>query len=248
MAKLKSNDFLLYMTDTPTGTVYERVAALTTNDLEYTREVQDITSKDSDGWMESFKTTKSLTTNGTCILSTGSTSQTNLLTKSFFGASATGTLTFSVNPTNGQTIVLNGVTITFRTTAVIDTDITIGGSLLVTLASLSNALNARQIFGIDTADYMNSATVLSIVAKIGATGNAYTLNAGTTTATASGATLTGGVDDAPTWKFRITRGAVEKYEGVFVIDSLKRSGDVNGVQTFEIALSNSGTLTYTPAP
>lgn len=110
-------------------------------------------------------------------------------------ADASGSLTFAGNPTNGQTIVLNGVTWTFVTSGATGTQTNLGVSLAATLTQLASDLNASGNASIDVASYAISGSKLVVTYKtVGTGGNAYTLAAGTSGATPSGATLTGGAD------------------------------------------------------
>lgn len=107
---------------------------------------------------------------------------------------ATGNLTFGGgNPSDTQTIVLNGVTWTFTSSAPVGNQTLIGATLAQTLAYLAVDLNASAVVGINVANYTVNATQLFITYNTGgAGGNAYTLNGGTAGATRSAATLTGG--------------------------------------------------------
>ncbi|MBV8656620.1 MAG: phage tail protein [Burkholderiales bacterium] len=115
------------------------------------------------------------------------------------GTQATGTLTFTVNPTNGQNVVLNGTTITFVTSGAVGAQVNIGGTLANTLTNLQTLLSGGTVIPVATLSSSASSTVLTLTAGYnfqGTAGNALTLSAGTTTATASGATLAGGVNGA----------------------------------------------------
>ncbi len=117
----------------------------------------------------------------------------------FMGAQATGSLTFTVNPTNGQTIVLDGVTWTFVVSGATGNETNIGLSLSATLTQLQTDLTASGNVSISLANYAATATVLTITYKtVGTAGNTYTLGAGTSGATASGPTLVGGSNASTT--------------------------------------------------
>jgi hypothetical protein len=117
----------------------------------------------------------------------------NSITISGGNQAASGSLTFLSNPSNGQYIVLNGVTWTFVTTITSGPQILIGDDVTVTLAELAYQLNNYNSTSINVATYSVSGKILVITYKTsGPGGNAYTLNAGNAPATASGATLTGG--------------------------------------------------------
>ena len=114
---------------------------------------------------------------------------------------ASGSLTFSANPTAGQTIVLNGVTLTANT------DFTVGGSTQATIDNIVTALNSSTNAALSNMTYARSgSSVLTITAKSGGTiGNQFIINkaSSTTSFTVSGAstqvanvyTLSGGLND-----------------------------------------------------
>jgi len=105
--------------------------------------------------------------------------------------SATGSIVFVSNPSNGDTITMNGSAFTFRTLPTLTTEIQIGASLSATLGNAVTVLNASTDANVNVATYSNDALTLFIVYDTpGTGGNAYTLAAGV--ATPSGANLTGG--------------------------------------------------------
>lgn len=133
------------------------------------------------------------------------------------GAIATGTITITTNPTTGDTIVVNGYTVTFKTSAAVAGEVTIGAAAANTAANLAAALNALNDKRVAAAVYSAAAAVVTVNwgnRQIGgstgvkaAEGNGFTLNAGTAgvKVTLSGATLTGGTD--PTSKsVQVTNG------------------------------------------
>lgn len=109
------------------------------------------------------------------------------------GTAATGNLLFGGgNPSNTQTIVLNGVNWTFVTSGAAGNQTNIKGTLALTLAQLVTDLTASVVAGISVATYTNNATRLFVTYNSAATrGDAYTLGGGTSGATPSGATLAG---------------------------------------------------------
>jgi hypothetical protein len=112
------------------------------------------------------------------------------------GVAATGTYTFTGNPTVGQTIVLNGVTWTFETTISGASQTKIQASLAATLAQLANDLASSNNNSLIVASYsITTGTVLNITYDtLGTVGNAYTLASGTYGGVVSGATLSGGTN------------------------------------------------------
>lgn len=110
-----------------------------------------------------------------------------------FQTKANGTYTFTINPTNLQTIVLNGTTWTFTTAAPVGNQSQIGTTVQATLDNLVTLLNASADVNIVTATYNRTNLTLNILYKTtGTGGNAYTLAVGTYNGAISGATLAGG--------------------------------------------------------
>lgn len=116
---------------------------------------------------------------------------------------ATGTLTFADNPTDGQNVKIGDTTYTFKDTPAAANDIQIGGSVVSSIATLVRVVNGTGEAGVDyyegtttpNASAIASASdlVVTVTAKdAGVAGNAVALTS--TAATASAATLTGGVD------------------------------------------------------
>ncbi len=97
-----------------------------------------------------------------------------------YGIPATGAYAFTTNPTNNQTIILNGTTWTFKTSGASGNQTNLGANLGATLSNLVANLNASVDGGIDVATYAISGNNLAIsYATAGVAGNAYTLAAGT---------------------------------------------------------------------
>ncbi|MGZ8172582.1 MAG: hypothetical protein ACXWT0_01640 [Methylobacter sp.] len=115
------------------------------------------------------------------------------------GVKATGTITASGVPAAGDTLVVGGVTFTFRSSAatvVSSTDILAlaGSTTAVIAANIQAALAASTIAAVNAASYTLSGSVVTVTYnEYGTAGNAFTLvKTGTGTAV-SGATLSGGV-------------------------------------------------------
>lgn len=109
------------------------------------------------------------------------------------GIKASGTYTFTGNPTNGQTIILNGVTWTFVTGTPSGNQSKIQGTVADTVAELVRNLNASASASLTVATYTLNGLVVTITYDtIGTGGNSYTLAAGTYGGSISGGTLTGG--------------------------------------------------------
>lgn len=119
----------------------------------------------------------------------------NTDTIAFTGGSsqaASGYLQFSGNPANNDTITLNGLTWTFVTSGPTTHQTQIQATLILTLAQLASDLNASGASQLTVATYNATSTFLDITYNTtGTAGNAYAIVSGTS-ATVSGATLTGG--------------------------------------------------------
>lgn len=106
---------------------------------------------------------------------------------------ATGSYTFSSNPTNGQNIILNGVTWTFVTSGATGTQTNIQSTVQATVYQLITDLTNSGNSSINAARYNATSLMLNITyGTTGTVGNTYTLAPGTYGGTPSGGTLTGG--------------------------------------------------------
>jgi hypothetical protein len=122
------------------------------------------------------------------------------------GQSAYGSIVFGQQPADGNTIIINGVTITFHASGATGDDVNIGPTLGDTVAALATHLNGSVTAGLASQSYSayppspggsaqgSGANTLMIADKTaGTAGNAIAISAaGTPGATASGATLAGG--------------------------------------------------------
>lgn len=108
------------------------------------------------------------------------------------GVAASGTVTYTLNMVNNQTLTLNGTVWTFVTAAPTTyTQVLIGSTLAATLAQLAFQLNTSPDANTSLCSYSATALVLSIAYKAqGVGGNAYTL--ASSVGTVSAATLLGG--------------------------------------------------------
>jgi hypothetical protein len=79
-----------------------------------------------------------------------------------FGAHAIGGYTFALNPSDTNTILFNGVTFTFVTTASTATNINIKGSLALTMAEAAIVLNASVNASVSVATYTATATGVNV--------------------------------------------------------------------------------------
>lgn len=112
------------------------------------------------------------------------------------GSRATGSLTVAVNPSVAETLVVNGVTLTFIAGASTATDVHIGASAADTADNLAAVLAASLNVLLLPATYTAAGGIVSITYDVdGVVGNAFTLaNSSGANVTRSAATLTGGVD------------------------------------------------------
>lgn len=113
---------------------------------------------------------------------------------------ASGTATFSANPTALDTLTIAGTAITFVASGATGNQVNIGASLPATLSNLLAFLQASADTGLVKCSYVLSGSVLTIyanqfsgTAQAGTGGNSLTLTKTSTVITVSGATLTGGV-------------------------------------------------------
>lgn len=116
------------------------------------------------------------------------------------GPTAIGFLSFNTNPSNGDDIVLNGVTWTFVAAGAVGPQTNIQADILSTVTQLSWDLSASVDAALTPAYYTagnRRSTLgtycLGVTYRVGGVGgNAYTLGLGTAASARSGATLTGG--------------------------------------------------------
>lgn len=104
-------------------------------------------------------------------------------------AAAEGTLTFTANPSNGDTVTIGATVYTFATTAAGANDITIGDDLAATLNSFVEAVNKN---GDVIADVSNSVVTLT-AANTGSQGNLIALASSSENVTVGA--FTGGADE-----------------------------------------------------
>lgn len=111
------------------------------------------------------------------------------------GFQATGIATFTGTTTDGDTIEINGVTITFVDADPGDFEVLIGGTSADTAQNLFDFLDATDDEDLLACTYSLVGLVLTVLAVVhGTDGNAYTFAKSSTniTLTPSGGTLTGG--------------------------------------------------------
>ena len=112
------------------------------------------------------------------------------------GGVATGNYAVTSNAADGDSIVINGVTLKFRRSSAAPAyhEFPLGNTIALTLQNLANYLNSQgDDASFTSAVYTADATHLYVTYKTpGAVGNAFTLGAAPTGWTASGGNLTGG--------------------------------------------------------
>jgi len=122
---------------------------------------------------------------------------------------ASGTFTFSNTAANNDTVLINGVTFTAKTSGATGNQFNIGASATASAANLAAAINASAtalVSGLVSATSALGVVTVTARAK-GVTGNAVTIAEGVDSGsviTVSGARLTGGTDaTANTYRFGI---------------------------------------------
>ncbi|MFG1388810.1 autotransporter outer membrane beta-barrel domain-containing protein [Xanthobacter versatilis] len=106
---------------------------------------------------------------------------------------ATGSVSFTTNPSASSTITLNGTAVTFVASGATGNQVNIGGSLSATLASLLTLLQGSADTQLVKFTYAVVGTSLNLTAATaGTAGNSLTIATNVSGATASGATLSGG--------------------------------------------------------
>lgn len=111
------------------------------------------------------------------------------------GTVAVGTVTFTSNPSNADTLTIQGTVITFVTGTPSGNQVKIAATAALTLANLFSFLEASADSNLIQCVYAASASVLSVhAASIGVAGNSITLAKSSGSLTLSGATLAGGTN------------------------------------------------------
>lgn len=117
-----------------------------------------------------------------------------LATNPSFGAQASATITLTALPANGNTVVIQGTTVTFVTGTPSGNQVQIGVDTATTAASLQAFLAASVDANLALMTYNTISNVTTMTARAyGIAGNSYTLTRVGANITLSGATFTGGV-------------------------------------------------------
>lgn len=116
-----------------------------------------------------------------------------------FGIAATGSLAVATIPANNETMAVNGVTFTYKTSPTLDSHIQVGATIAAQAANIAAVLNASTDPLINIATYEAINANVNIVADTkGTAGNAFTLADSSALAVRrSASTLLGGTDAAP---------------------------------------------------
>lgn len=117
------------------------------------------------------------------------------------GAMATGTITVASNPTNGQTITVNGTTIVFKTAGAVagNNEVLIGANVSATATNLAALFSASPTFALSgTYTASVASAVVTLTAKVkGVAGNTLAMATGTAGASVSFVAMSGGLDGTP---------------------------------------------------
>lgn len=111
-----------------------------------------------------------------------------------YGVQASGTIQLTGNPANGNTVVIQGTTVTFVSGTPSGNQVQIAGSAALTSAALQTFLEASADSNLALFTYNTiSDTTTATVRVFGTGGNSYTLTKVGANITVSGATFSGGV-------------------------------------------------------
>lgn len=111
------------------------------------------------------------------------------------GVNASGTMTFTGQPANNDTVTVNGTVVTFVTGTPSGSQVKIGSTAADTATNLNTFLSASTDTGIAAATYAVASLVVTATFKtVGTAGNSFTLAESAANFTVSGATLTGGTE------------------------------------------------------
>lgn len=139
------------------------------------------------------------------------------------GDRATGTITVSGVPSDGDTVTVNGDVFTFKTSASASNEVTIGANALACANSLVIAINSYSSSNISNklvvSNIKGTTTTITVTALVYGTGpNAYTLAKSGANLAVSGATLSGGGSNIygvyfPYWEDTFSVGPVTMPSG-----------------------------------
>ncbi len=172
---------------------------------------------------------------------------------------ASGTVTFTANPTAGQTVILNGVTFTAAASASTSTEFTIGGDSTTTATNLAAALNASTNRAISQATYAGAGSGVTISHDSGGKlGNQYLIGVGTASYTVTGTatqsasyyTLQGGLDNGLRTNSVQASGSigdalVNTQSQTSASTTLTITGTISDTETLTIDDGNASAVTFT---
>lgn len=111
------------------------------------------------------------------------------------GVEASGTITLGSNPAGGDTVTVNGISISFVTSSPSGNEVLIGGNAAITAANLNAFLINSISSNILQASYTVSGSVVTAVFNaVGTAGNSFTLAKSSSAITLSASTLLGGTN------------------------------------------------------
>lgn len=106
------------------------------------------------------------------------------------GVKATGTITIATNPANNDTVTVNGVVITFKTSSPSGNQVLIGVDATATAANLQTFLSASVSGSLTVASYSRALAVITVLYNtVGTAGNSFTLVSAQASVTVSASTL-----------------------------------------------------------
>ncbi len=155
------------------------------------------------------KSASSLTINGTGVSWIANIGQSGSISESGnVGVRAFGSISFTVNPANGNTVTVNGVVFTFVTGTPVGNQVQIGANANATATNLANTLNASVNASVSVATYYYVAGtgVYIYYDTVGTAGNSFTLAKVGANISITGATLTGGAATPAgiPWEIRVS--------------------------------------------
>jgi flagellar hook-associated protein 1 FlgK len=170
-------------------------------------------------------------------------------------ANATGRISFSDNPDDGESIIINGTEITFSDTPSSATEVQRAGNLSATLLNLRGFLNSSNDANISQAIYslQDNTTFIDVTAATaGTTGNSFTLANGSTPSpiSVSAATLTGGANamDVFNFDFELTNLSSDGSPFRFDVESYTINGGTPISANFNSQLYEGGERRRTDTP
>lgn len=167
------------------------------------------------------------------------------LNNSFNAVSATGVITFSDLPSDGDTIEINGTTFTFvNSTAANTTQITIGASIVATVQNTVTVLSSSTDSSVNVANYSANSNKINIsYNNAGTTGNGFTVDvSGASNLSASGANLTGGsnVSGEYEFDFEFTNIDSNGLDVTFDVEEISINGGTSSAVTFGALTAAAG--------